>query len=166
MTDRSEYKAKPDPELVAAISEQIEQIRRENPDLQQSYRSTFMATPHGAVSVINKMANGDGTDSVFFVTASWTIGGPRLSVTVDRFIDSHERYWAEQLANRETAIVIAGVHYRVGSDKGPHAGYGGRRFRIRNIATGEERETHDLWYQGTIPPMFRDALPNTHEFVK
>ena len=45
-------------------------------------------------------------------------------------------------------------------------GFGGRRHLFRRLSDGDILETDDLWYQGPIPPMFRDRLPDTHERIE
>ena len=43
-------------------------------------------------------------------------------------------------------------------------GYGGRHFTIRT-SNGEVIETNNLWCNGTVPPEFKDQLPDNATFV-
>lgn len=153
---------KPDPELWAAVLAKVAEIDAEHRDEQSEFRSTAMVTPHRSVSCIRKLSRGDGTSSVYFVTAHRTFR-KEIDVKVERYVDDHANFWEMQLADRANAVVVDHTHYRVGSGKGD--GYGGRTFVLRELATGAETTTNDLWYQGVIPPTFRDRLPATHEFV-
>jgi len=100
-------------------------------------------------------ARGDGVNDVY-----------DIEVTVTKRQDSNEAYWRQQLADRARAIVINGVHYRIGYDGGNgFKGFSGRRFDIRMLANGDVIETRNLWYQGPIPPKFRELLPDNAEFV-
>lgn len=80
-----------------------------------------------------------------------------------------KQFWASQLENRSNAVVVGGVHYRLGSRGGDVRadlrGSGGRTFHLRNLATGEVVTCSDLWYQGAIPDFARSAFPDTHEFT-
>lgn len=80
-------------------------------------------------------------------------------------VEETRRYWHAQLTNRERAVVVDGEHFRFGAGTGMARGYGGRRFRLRDLSTGEVTETHDLWRQGVIPDFLLADFPNTHEFV-
>jgi hypothetical protein len=97
-------------------------------------------------------ARGDGVDDVY-----------DIEVTVTKRQDSNEAYWRQQLADRAGAIVINGVHYRIG--KGMGGGFGGRRFDIRMLGNGHVVETRNLWFQGPIPPKWRERFPDNAEFV-
>jgi len=97
-------------------------------------------------------ARGDGVDDVY-----------DIEVTVTKRQDSNEPYWRQHIADRDGAIVINGVHYRIG--KGMSGGFGGRRFDIRMLADGRVVETRNLWFQGPIPPKWRELLPDNAEFV-
>lgn len=153
---------KADPELWAAVLAKVAEIDAEHTEEESEFRGTALVAPHGAVSAIRKRSRGDGTSSVYFVTASRSFR-KEVDVRVERWVDDHAGFWEMQLADRSNAVVIDHTHYRVGSGNGD--GYGGRTFTLRDLATGAETTTNDLWYQGVIPPTFRDRLPATHEFV-
>ncbi len=92
-----------------------------------------------------------------------------IEVTVTRRTDSNGAFWREQAADRQGAIVINGVHYRIGKNNGrtmaPFKGFGGRRFLVRRLNGGHIVRIDDLWYQGPIPPEFREMLPDNAEWV-
>lgn len=155
-----------DSELFEACLARGEQIRQENPELPFGYRSTALTSPHGAVSLIQKLGHGDGTASVFFITAQRTLRR-QVVVRVEVWHDSHDLFWQEQINDRSNAVVVGLNHYRIGDEMAggtEHSGHGGRRFGLRDLLTGKVTETSNLWYQGIIPPKFREALPPTHEF--
>lgn len=102
-------------------------------------------------------ARGDGVDDVY-----------DIEVTVTKRASSNDEYWRQQLADRQGAIVINGVHYRVGKSNGqraPFKGFGGRRFSVRMLANRHVAHIDDLWYQGPIPPKYRELLPDNAEWV-
>jgi hypothetical protein len=78
-----------------------------------------------------------------------------------------QRFWAEQLDNRERAIVCNGSHYRYNScppgTPARHRGFGGGSWLFKSLATGESIVSSDVWYQGVIPVWARKAFPDTHE---
>lgn len=155
---------KADPELWQAILDRIKQLQAENPDEHQTYRSTAMlGTGNKSVYAINKMKRKDGTDSVYLVQAGRKVGSGAIYTHVERWQDHHEEYWENQIADRRNAVVVNHVHHRIGRGNG--GGFGGRTFYLRNLESGEVVRTNDLWYQGVIPPIFREQLPNTHEFA-
>jgi len=78
------------------------------------------------------------------------------------------KFWNDQLVNRENAVVIKGEHYRLGDSKtaSDSNGFGGSKFRIKLHATGEEITTFDLWHQGTVPAEFKELLPDNASWVR
>lgn len=111
----------------------------------------------------------DGTSVVHNVTVRCK-NYTREPHTVDVKTSFHnsDDYWSKQASDRSDAVVIDGVHYRIRPDRpnpGPGCGYGGRKFTIR-FHDGREVRTRNLWYQGPIPPAWRDRLPDNAEFVK
>src|ERR1700691_2395749 len=122
------------------------------------------------VSAILGITQDDGTDLVYCVQARLTSRRDDISVSLDGpWLDSHDQFWAGQLAKRESAVVIGRNHYRIKPDYPERdrdiAGYGGQLHRIRRLATGEVTETRNLWHQGIVPPSWRDRLPDDAEFV-
>lgn len=74
-------------------------------------------------------------------------------------------YWAEQLSDRNRAIVCGGTHYRVGEEVSyapQHRGFGGMSFTFQNMATNEVTKSTNVWFQGVIPAFARRAFPDTH----
>jgi hypothetical protein len=84
-------------------------------------------------------------------------------------VNEAKKFWAMQLQNRSNAVVVGGVHYRLGS-RGANVradlrGSSGRTFHLRNLETGEMVTCSDLWFQGVIPDFARPAFADTHEFT-
>lgn len=82
-----------------------------------------------------------------------------IEIRVVERVDSRDEYWGQQIEDRENALVINGVHYRIGDRSGipgPFKGFGGRKFAFRWKGDDEVIEVDDLWYQGPIPPKFRE----------
>lgn len=102
--------------------------------------------------------NSDGTKTIREIT-----------VTVTERQDSNDDFWEMQLSDRSRALVINGKHYRIGSDNGRTVagfkGFGGRKFKIQMLDGVEPFDVDDLWFQGPIPPKWRDRLPDTARFV-
>lgn len=75
-------------------------------------------------------------------------------------------FWEDQLADRTNAFVINGEHYRTGKEY-PQKGYGfgGEHYRIITLA-GQVIDTCDLWHQGTVPPEYRNQLPDNAKFAR
>jgi hypothetical protein len=108
----------------------------------------------------------DGSHQVHLIEAYYPWRSTSIETKVQVLTHNADLFWLEQLADRSNAIIVDGEHYRVEDDiDGPFAGYGGRQFVLEDLATGERTTTRNLWNQGTIPPAFRDRLPNTHRFV-
>ena len=65
-----------------------------------------------------------------------------------------KRFW--QLALDDSAVIIKGVCYHIGEEPKDlintyGLGYGGMRFRIKMLDTGEVITTHNLRYNGDVP---------------
>ena len=101
------------------------------------------------------------TDSVYHETCEGYIGD-----TSDMALN--DSFWNFQIEDRESAVVINGVHYRIGSKPYPQKGYGfdGEHYRIKMIETGAVIDTRDLWHQGTVPEEYRGILQDTAKFVR
>lgn len=125
-----------------------------------------------SASAIFKAGLEDGTDLVWHVSASEIGRTGEIEVGVEGpWIDSHDAFWVKEHADRSNAVVIGGEHYRIQPDSRPGTpgyclGYGGALFRIRRHGSDEVIETRNLWHQGTVPPSWRDRLPDDAEFVK
>lgn len=79
-------------------------------------------------------------------------------------------FWREIVAVRHKHIVSESNGRRTCMADGgrrsgntSHLGFGGREWRVREIATGREFTTNNMWFQGEIPSYFYDDLPVTHE---
>lgn len=82
---------------------------------------------------------------------------------------SDSSFWKEYIDNCDDprSIRINGTHYVIG-DEDPTIlmrGYGGAKFHLRNIETGEEVFTTNLWCQGDIPVEYRHLLYDNAEMV-
>jgi hypothetical protein len=113
----------------------------------------------------------DGTDKVWMITARYHGFRQRqpLTVSVDGpWTDTHDAFWAKEAADHPGAVVVGHTHYRIQPDRPVRdadlAGHAGRTFHIR-FHDGREVTTRNLWHQGTIPPAWRDRLPDNAEWV-
>lgn len=88
--------------------------------------------------------------------------------SVDDFPALTDKFWNDQMQNRDNSVNIAGVQYRIGSTPYPKKGYGfgGDHFRIKLLENGDIIDTADLWHQGTIPEEYRDILQDNAIFVR
>ena len=75
------------------------------------------------------------------------------------------KFWQLIIAEKDQHIVAGGKCYSVGDNSDQWRGCDGQRFYYEDLATGELHTTDNLWYQGDIPPEFRDQLPDTVRFV-
>jgi hypothetical protein len=85
-------------------------------------------------------------------------------------------YWNDKLERRKNLpwynkIVINGYLYFTGQPgivKGYSGalGFAGRRFRIRNLETGETIETNNLSANGDVPDFWRPKFPDNAEWVE
>lgn len=117
----------------------------------------FSSTPVGAGLDVTGRAeyttyNADGTKNVYEIEA-----------TVRKRVDSNDEFWGMQIEDRANALVINGKHYRIGENNGRTAqdvgfkGFGGRKFVIQYLdGSAEPITVDDLWFQGAIPPKFRE----------
>jgi hypothetical protein len=141
------------------------------PGGRQSRRSSAMYGADGrSVSALLWIEKNDGSNDVYHLTARDSSGRVGMDVNVDGpWTDNHDKFWQMQLRDRTGAWVIGHTHYRVHPDlpngRRDGAGHAGRLFRIRRLDNGEVFETRNLWFQGTVPPAWRDQFPDTAEFV-
>lgn len=76
-------------------------------------------------------------------------------------------YWTEyvHLRNDESSVRVNGVHSSIGGEDDVFKGFGGKKWKIVWLDTSRgETITTNLWHQGDIPPIFRDALPDNATF--
>ncbi|WP_275558596.1 hypothetical protein [Streptomyces sp. 5-6(2022)] len=101
----------------------------------------------------------DGSDKVYAIT-----------VSIEQSVDHVDYFWGpggprdgDNLLDR---VVVGGEHYILGEDRPGDAfkGFGGRRFDIE-FFDGRKVTTRDLWYQGVIPPKWRERYPDNARFV-
>ena len=97
----------------------------------------------------------DGTDDEYLIT-----------VEVIKKVNSNDTYWRDQLSDRSNAVVINGVHYRIGPANGNplNRGFGGRQYGIEFL-DGRRVTTRNLWYQGPIPPKYLIQIPDNARWV-
>lgn len=156
-------------EMWQAILARCEELKAAAPRRHGDSRSQAMIHGDGnGVSAIFSIGQEDGTDAVYHIQAHhWRRHGD-IGVSVDAWLNNRDAFWEKELADRDGAVVIGHEHYRIHPDlragERGIAGYGGRLFRIRMLATGDVIETRNLWHQGTITPPWRDRLPATAVF--
>ena len=79
-------------------------------------------------------------------------------------------FWQEKVAlaksGSKKVARINGTHYIISPDdpRAAFQGFGGREFTIL-FHDGRKVVTHNLWYQGIIPDLFKDLLPDNAEFI-
>ena len=84
-------------------------------------------------------------------------------------IGSYE-WWDSELikaqSNKKSARIDGGL-YSIGNGKksDKFLGMAGRKFDIRELATGKEITTYDLWGGGEYPKELQEKYPDTHEFL-
>ena len=72
--------------------------------------------------------------------------------------------------NPDSRIVVDHSVYTVGKEPRSRedfrdAGFGGREFHVRNLNSGKEFISHNMWRGGTVPERFKTRIANTHEFL-
>lgn len=87
---------------------------------------------------------------------------------IEDFTGLTDPFWNAQLEDRDNAIVIAGVQYRIGSTVYPNKGigFGGDHFKIKLFSDGQTYDTADLWHQGTVPEEYRGILQDNAKFAR
>jgi hypothetical protein len=109
----------------------------------------------------------DGSSTAWFIQACYDPARRkehRLSVTVTGpMTDNHDREWERRLSDPAAHVVCGHGWYAFGTGSG--GGFGGQLFRWRDLATGAITESHDMWYGGTVPPAWRERIPDTHEML-
>ena len=74
-------------------------------------------------------------------------------------------FWTEHVQrdrneNKDVFVVANGKHYIIDESPNPYfKGYGGAKWTIR-FNDGRVVKTDNLWFQGLIPELFRDKLPD------
>lgn len=81
-------------------------------------------------------------------------------------VQQSQQYWKSMLSNKYKGnIIVKRTHYQIGpkESNSSWSGFGGSKFVIRDLATGDVVSTRNLWHQGLIPVEFN--APDTHEFL-
>jgi hypothetical protein len=122
--------------------------------------------------VILGVGQPDGTDEVHTieVTRTRVPGGPVKVTVTDRVsVDSHDELWEQRIREFDPTrkAIIGAEFYSIGDEamRGTRdcRGHGGRKFVIV-FTDGRRVVTTNLWYGGTVPPKFRDRLPDSAVF--
>lgn len=150
---------------------EVKRIESRYPDKRGTSRSQAMYHSDGrGLTTLLSIGMPDGTTEVHQIVVCRP-PAVRRSPTVHVQVSYHssEPYWESQIASDpDRRVVVDGVHYRLGKNGGepsPHNGMGGARYVVE-FFDGRRVVTHDLWYQGPIPPKFRDHLPDNARFVR
>lgn len=140
-------------------------------------RSAAWWSQDGRVATRLDVGMRDGTHRVFFIQATdsrppWRDPQPNdpIRIQVERSYHSAESYWEDLIAQDADGlgVVVDGVHYRLGPNgdrPSPHNGFGGHR-KVVEFLDGRQVVTHDLWYQGPVPPKFLDRLPDNARWAE
>lgn len=77
-------------------------------------------------------------------------------------------HWRGIAATKHKRTIVDGSCYTVCAENasGYFRGFGGAKFIFKNKKTGEITESTNVWHQGTVPPEWKEELPDTHESVK
>lgn len=160
-------------QLWQEILQEVERIKRiYHRENHGSSRSPAMAHSDGrTLSSILDITIEDGSHVVYHVIARKKADfqiGPEVQVSYDKYYHNNDKYWELQLSDRNDAVVIDHVHYRIGPEKSNGSrGFGGRKFLIEfNEGGGKVISTTNLWYQGPIPPAHWDKFPDNARFVE
>lgn len=88
-----------------------------------------------------------------------------VEIRVTERVHHNDDYWGAGF-DPAREVIVNNVHYMLGTTGGPNSmrGFGGRRWRIQ-FHDGRLIETTDLWYQGTIPPKWRERYPDNAIFL-
>ncbi|QCX81163.1 hypothetical protein C9F11_37900 [Streptomyces sp. YIM 121038] len=106
-----------------------------------------------------KVGQVDGSDMVYTIT-----------VTVEQSADHKDKFWGpggtRDGDDPTRRVVVGGEHFMLGDDRPGDGfkGFGGRRFDIQ-FFDGRTVTTRDLWYQGVVPPKWRERYPDNARFV-
>jgi hypothetical protein len=76
-------------------------------------------------------------------------------------------YWQGRLEKKdlpESIIMNGSAYWDAGFKVNGGRGFGGSLWKIKKF-TGEVIQTNDLWHNGTIPPHFKDQLPDNAEKI-
>ena len=73
-------------------------------------------------------------------------------------------FWSEIASRRQDYLIIDGHSYCKGEEDDVYKGMGGRLFYIETN-DGWKFKTTNLWHQGKIPDVWRDALPDNARFT-
>lgn len=77
-----------------------------------------------------------------------------------------KKFWNDIVTEKDEHIIVDGTCYAIPHDAvNWFHGFGGRRFKIKMLDTGDVIETNNLWCQGKVPEEYRHLLPNTAQFV-
>lgn len=110
----------------------------------------------------------EGYDLAWFVTAhAPPEHNRRRGITVQvqgPMTDNHDAHWERLLREDHDHVVCNHRWYSFGS--GGNGGFGGQVFRWRSLADGQVRTWADMWSAGTIPPAWRERIPDTHEMLE
>ncbi|MGW6531389.1 hypothetical protein [Streptomyces venezuelae] len=114
-----------------------------------------------AMRAIYRVGQEDGSDKTYTIT-----------VLVEQDVSHNDSFWGpggvRDADNPAKRVVVDGKHYMLGDDKpgsGQFKGFGGRRFDIE-FFDGRTVTTRDLWYQGVIPPKWRDLYPDNARWAE
>lgn len=95
--------------------------------------------------------------------------GFNISVRVEEYVNTNDAFWEEKKAVPEShRVVVDHTHYIIGPAREggiyQPLGFAGREFTIA-FFDGRTAKTRNLWYQGVIPPKWRETFPNNARFI-
>lgn len=100
----------------------------------------------------------DGTDVIY-----------EISVNVTKRISSNDDFWNPSRGVRKNddptkRVVVNNEHYLIVTEDTGFKGFGGREWRIK-FHDGRRIDCSNLWYQGVIPPAWREVYANNAVFL-
>jgi hypothetical protein len=163
----------PDPGILAveraqALHEAVNAAADKLPGKAGTRSMTLYGADGKSCSLIASHSYADGHAEVWHVEAydNGQFKPGQIDVRVrGPWTDNHDQHWERVRRAFDPAkqLIADGQFYSIGSENA-HCGargFGGRRFRFRRLADDSIVESTNMWSGGTIPPAWRDRLPDT-----
>jgi hypothetical protein len=171
--DYLESKKAEEQRLWKTVLDTVEQIKQGKREYSGTSRGIAEYTHHedGPIDCTcqYKSGNEDGSSTVFQITATLVDG--QIVVKTEESIDHADWFWGpggvRDGDDPQRRVVVDGTHYYLGDDRkqpGEFKGFAGRRWEIE-FFDGRRIGTNDLWYQGVVPPKWRERYPDNARFA-
>ena len=133
------------------------------------YNKFFTDNPeYGQVSSCGPEINNEDGSHSYEIEAKLPDGSyKKYHFKIEITEDSHDDYWLNYLKDVDgRRAVIDGTHYVVSPDDPRGFQDMAEREFIIEFFNGDVVTTHNLWYQGVVPPKHRGVYPDNAKFVK